>query len=160
MINAVGLWGQNLLQHAVYRLFSLVVSRALHIRLHSTQSAIALQRSRNAVPLLTTAGMADQIDTSKTEYQHVSTSEPDASQSSDSNITNALEQQPRTNTTRPLITTFALQVLTLLWLVPIAALVWLNVSEHKIGASVWCPNGDCYRSVRTRPFEGSTRPRI
>ena len=34
-------------------------------------------------------------------------------------------------------------VLSLLWLVPIITLLYLNFSHHIIGASAWCPYGDC-----------------
>ena len=34
-------------------------------------------------------------------------------------------------------------ILSLLWLGPIAALLYLNFSSHVVGASVWCPNGNC-----------------
>ncbi|KAL8883681.1 MAG: hypothetical protein Q9192_007047, partial [Flavoplaca navasiana] len=34
-------------------------------------------------------------------------------------------------------------ILSLLWIAPIAILLWLNFSQHVIGASVWCPSGDC-----------------
>lgn len=33
--------------------------------------------------------------------------------------------------------------MSLLWLVPIATLLYLNFSHHVIGASAWCPRGDC-----------------
>ncbi|KAL8922664.1 MAG: hypothetical protein Q9208_004977 [Pyrenodesmia sp. 3 TL-2023] len=33
--------------------------------------------------------------------------------------------------------------LSLLWLAPIITLLWLNLSRHIIGASVWCPKGNC-----------------
>ncbi|KAL8760756.1 MAG: hypothetical protein Q9184_003082 [Pyrenodesmia sp. 2 TL-2023] len=33
--------------------------------------------------------------------------------------------------------------LSLLWLAPITTLLWLNLSGHIIGASVWCPKGNC-----------------
>ncbi|KAL8869135.1 MAG: hypothetical protein Q9174_004498 [Haloplaca sp. 1 TL-2023] len=34
-------------------------------------------------------------------------------------------------------------VLSLLWLAPIITLLYLNFSHHIIGASAWCPYGDC-----------------
>ncbi|KAI4089546.1 MAG: hypothetical protein LQ339_008539 [Xanthoria mediterranea] len=33
--------------------------------------------------------------------------------------------------------------LSLLWILPIAILLWLNFSKHVIGASAWCPRGNC-----------------
>ncbi|KAI4190004.1 MAG: hypothetical protein LQ346_005002 [Caloplaca aetnensis] len=33
--------------------------------------------------------------------------------------------------------------LSLLWLAPIGTLLWLNLSRHIIGASIWCPRGNC-----------------
>ncbi|KAL8933211.1 MAG: hypothetical protein Q9216_006470 [Gyalolechia sp. 2 TL-2023] len=35
------------------------------------------------------------------------------------------------------------QILSLLWLAPIATLLYLNFSHFVIGASVWCPGGNC-----------------
>ncbi|KAL8735397.1 MAG: hypothetical protein Q9166_000942 [cf. Caloplaca sp. 2 TL-2023] len=34
-------------------------------------------------------------------------------------------------------------IMSLLWIAPIAVLLWLNLSRHVIGASVWCPGGNC-----------------
>lgn len=34
-------------------------------------------------------------------------------------------------------------VLSLLWIAPIATLLWLNYSKHVIGASAWCPGHNC-----------------
>ncbi|KAL8903675.1 MAG: hypothetical protein Q9171_007319 [Xanthocarpia ochracea] len=34
-------------------------------------------------------------------------------------------------------------ILSLLWVAPIAILLWLNLSKHVIGASVWCPRHNC-----------------
>ena len=34
-------------------------------------------------------------------------------------------------------------ILNLLWIAPIATLLWLNFSHHVIGASAWCPSGNC-----------------
>ncbi|KAL8663080.1 MAG: hypothetical protein Q9168_008151 [Polycauliona sp. 1 TL-2023] len=34
-------------------------------------------------------------------------------------------------------------LMSLLWIAPIATLLWLNFSKHIIGASSWCPGGDC-----------------
>lgn len=35
------------------------------------------------------------------------------------------------------------QIISLLWLAPIIALLILNFKKHVIGASIWCPGGDC-----------------
>ncbi|KAL8851435.1 MAG: hypothetical protein Q9221_003614 [Calogaya cf. arnoldii] len=34
-------------------------------------------------------------------------------------------------------------ILSLLWIVPISILLWLNFSKRVIGASAWCPRGNC-----------------
>ncbi|KAL8769557.1 MAG: hypothetical protein Q9209_004488 [Squamulea sp. 1 TL-2023] len=34
-------------------------------------------------------------------------------------------------------------ILSLLWIAPIGTLLWLNLSKHVIGASVWCPGHNC-----------------
>ncbi|KAL8689573.1 MAG: hypothetical protein Q9224_004612 [Gallowayella concinna] len=34
-------------------------------------------------------------------------------------------------------------IFSLLWIAPIATLLWLNYSKHVVGASAWCPGGNC-----------------
>ncbi|KAL8990891.1 MAG: hypothetical protein Q9169_008004 [Polycauliona sp. 2 TL-2023] len=38
-------------------------------------------------------------------------------------------------------------IMSLLWIAPIATLLWLNFSKHVIGASSWCPGGNCNAEV-------------
>lgn len=40
--------------------------------------------------------------------------------------------------------TVGVQFLSALWLAPIVYLLYLNLSGHIIGASAWCPGGDCF----------------
>lgn len=40
--------------------------------------------------------------------------------------------------------TFLIQLLTALWLVPIVALIYLNLTGQIIGASAWCFGGRCF----------------
>ncbi|KAI4156791.1 MAG: hypothetical protein L6R39_001013 [Caloplaca ligustica] len=51
--------------------------------------------------------------------------------------------QPRRHSRRRIIWYWVSHLLSLLWLAPIATLLYLNLSHHVIGASVWCPRGDC-----------------
>lgn len=88
-------------------------------------------------------------DDNKTEYQHVSENEADAEAVSDNLQTEPPRNAAQTPTNRPWIQTILLQALIVLWVVPIGVLLWLNFTEWTIGASAWCPRGDCYRSVRT-----------
>jgi hypothetical protein len=36
------------------------------------------------------------------------------------------------------------QIFSILWLVPVVVLLYLNFTEYVIGASAWCPGGHCY----------------
>ena len=51
--------------------------------------------------------------------------------------------RPRRRRRATVIVHWLSHFLSLLWLAPIAALLYLNFSHHVIGASVWCPNGKC-----------------
>lgn len=54
----------------------------------------------------------------------------------------------QSSTNRSWKSTVLLQAFTLFWLVPIAALLWLNAVGFIVGASAWCPGRRCYREVR------------
>ena len=43
---------------------------------------------------------------------------------------------------RPLLVTFAMQATSILWVVPITILLYLNFSGFVIGQSAWCPDGN------------------
>ncbi|OQN97894.1 hypothetical protein B0A48_16205 [Cryoendolithus antarcticus] len=45
---------------------------------------------------------------------------------------------------RSILSTLLLQMFSLAWLVPAVTLLVLNTRGHIIGASAWCPSGDCY----------------
>lgn len=60
-------------------------------------------------------------------------------------LTYELTQRPPN---RSWTSTILLQAFALLWLVPTAALLWLNATDYVVGASAWCPGGKCYREVR------------
>ncbi|KAK5134276.1 hypothetical protein LTR08_006820 [Meristemomyces frigidus] len=55
-----------------------------------------------------------------------------------------LGEHPQVSTNRSWLMTIVLQFLSLLWLVPIMALLILNLKGHVIGASAWCPGGRCW----------------
>ena len=58
--------------------------------------------------------------------------------SSDSNRPKIeLGNHPQLSQKRGIITTFVVQIFALLWLVPMAALLWLNFSGYIIGATAW-----------------------
>lgn len=47
----------------------------------------------------------------------------------------------------PLWETFLVQLFAFLWLVPIITLLILNIKQHIIGASAWCPDGHCFPAI-------------
>ena len=55
-----------------------------------------------------------------------------------------LGSHPQVQENRPWLMTIFWQTFALLWLVPIAALLYLNISGYVIGASAWCPAGQCW----------------
>ncbi|KAI4259021.1 MAG: hypothetical protein L6R42_004788 [Xanthoria sp. 1 TBL-2021] len=50
---------------------------------------------------------------------------------------------PRRARRSRLLLHWVFHILSLLWIAPIATLLWLNFSKHVIGASAWCPRGNC-----------------
>jgi hypothetical protein len=59
----------------------------------------------------------------------------------------ALTEHPSQTSKRRTTTTIIFQVFCIVWLVPIIALLYLNFSNYIIGASAWCPGGDCALQV-------------
>ena len=55
-----------------------------------------------------------------------------------------LSEHPQLVRNRRWFVTAGIQFLSLLWLVPIVYLLYLNLSGHVIGASAWCPGGNCF----------------
>ncbi|KAL8652838.1 MAG: hypothetical protein Q9226_004090 [Calogaya cf. arnoldii] len=52
-------------------------------------------------------------------------------------------QTPRRSRGSRVVLHWLSHILSLLWIVPISTLLWLNFSKHVIGASAWCPRGNC-----------------
>lgn len=77
--------------------------------------------------------MADHKNDPNIAYHSVS-SEMD---SSDSIPKIELGNHPQLSQKRGIITTFVVQIFSLLWLVPVGVLLWLNFSGFVIGATAW-----------------------
>lgn len=79
--------------------------------------------------------MADHKNDPDIAYHSVSSSEMDCSDSSRPKI--ELGNHPQLSQKRGVVTTFVVQIFSLLWLVPVGALLWLNFSGFVIGATAW-----------------------
>lgn len=55
-----------------------------------------------------------------------------------------LGQHPQLDRKRGWIKTLLFQTACFLWILPVVALLTLNIKKHIVGASAWCPNQDCY----------------
>ncbi|KAK5174658.1 uncharacterized protein LTR77_001740 [Saxophila tyrrhenica] len=55
-----------------------------------------------------------------------------------------LGAHPQMARKRGSLATIIWQTIALLWLVPVVALLYLNFTEYIIGASAWCPKGQCW----------------
>lgn len=53
--------------------------------------------------------------------------------------------------------TLIIQIFAFLWLVPIIALLILNIKRHVIGASAWCPGGDCYPAIYAESYRAQLK---
>lgn len=74
-----------------------------------------------------------------TTYQPCSEFSPDLNAQNDAPII----QRPKQRSPRRVVLHWLLQILGLLWLAPIITLLYFNFSHFVIGASVWCPRGNC-----------------
>ncbi|KAK6396629.1 hypothetical protein LTR65_008527 [Meristemomyces frigidus] len=82
-----------------------------------------------------------------TQYHSVSSSLTDHGHNSEEQAFEPkmeLGEHPQMTQDRAWSRTTILQFLSLLWLVPIMALLILNLGSHVIGASAWCPAGRCW----------------
>jgi hypothetical protein len=71
-----------------------------------------------------------------------------------------LGDHPQLAKERRWTTTVLFQIFCLLWLAPISALLYLNLSGYVIGASAWCPNHcwlDAWNEVTSVPQENMLR---
>ncbi|KAK3701430.1 hypothetical protein LTR37_015528 [Vermiconidia calcicola] len=89
--------------------------------------------------------MADPKFGSSVGYQSV-TATPEMKTSEDAAMRPRIElgSHPQMAKKRSWIMTLVWQFFTILWLVPIVALLYLNLTDYVIGASAWCPTGNCY----------------
>ena len=55
-----------------------------------------------------------------------------------------LGEHPQLTKQRRWAVTVLVQLLSALWLVPIIALLYLNLAGHVIGPTAWCPGGGCH----------------
>ncbi|KAL8804119.1 MAG: hypothetical protein Q9182_002752 [Xanthomendoza sp. 2 TL-2023] len=80
-------------------------------------------------------GDKDEVQTSYRPVQHTSSNLSD-------HIVPAAPAPPRRHRSRVFLHWLS-HILSLLWIAPIATLLWLNYSKHVVGASAWCPGGNC-----------------
>lgn len=69
------------------------------------------------------------------------------SHSSDADVSQAkmdLGQHPQLDRTRGWFKTLLFQTGCFLWILPVVALLTLNIKKHIVGASAWCPDQNCY----------------
>ncbi|KAM0721113.1 hypothetical protein Q7P37_003399 [Cladosporium fusiforme] len=55
-----------------------------------------------------------------------------------------LSQHPQLDRKRSWVKTFLFQTACFLWILPVVALLTLNIKKHIVGASAWCPDQNCY----------------
>lgn len=92
-------------------------------------------------------------------YESVSAS-PDQQYSQDNSSRPKIElgDHPQLAKKRGWLATVMWQIFALLWLVPVVALMYLNITEYVIGASAWCPAGHCWLNA-FNPIQAIPRQR-